>query len=353
MRPKILVARLSAIGDVVRTVPAVKALRKIFPDSEIHWLVEDQCATIIEGLFFVNQLKIVPRQEWKTLPFIKKVQAFLAFIRKLRIEQYNIYIDFHGILKSGLYGFFAGIPRRIGYPYGIAKEFNTLFTNEKISAVSEKMSRYTRNFLLPLHFDTSLTQEPAYLPLSPDDRLFANRFLEDHGLKGKGFVLIYPGTSIKGQYKRWMPERYGQLVDGIFEKLSLPTVIGWGPGEDEIVTVLQENCAYSPIVLPPTTLKELCAVIEKALIFVGGDTGFMYMASIVGTPLVTIFGPSDPVTNQPSHFTPFRIVYAGVGCSPCHKRKCTKLYCLHAVTAEMVLKTISELLAEIGHHSSN
>jgi len=347
MKPKILVARLSAFGDVVRTVPAVKAIRKIFQGSEVHWLVEDRYAPLIEGLSYVDKLIIVPRKDWQRLPLRKRPRSFFSFIQKLRNGHYDIYIDFHGVLKSGVYGFLAGIPRRIGYPTGLSKEFNTLFTNEKISAIIGKMSRYERNFLIPKHFSAGVEQTPADLPISKADRAFAASFIEAQGLRPKNFVFMFPGTSVKGTHKRWIPENYGRLIDFVYEQWDLPTVLACGPGEEKIVADVQASAANSPSILSQITPNQLCPVIENALVFLGGDTGPMHMASLVGTPVVTIFGPSDLVLNEPAKFTPFRIVSAEIDCSPCRKKNCSKLECLQAVTVEMVGEGISSLLSDM------
>ncbi|BBB33584.1 heptosyltransferase [Thermotomaculum hydrothermale] len=345
---KILVCRLSAIGDVVRTVPSVAALRKIFPDCKIDWLVEDRCAQIITGLEYIDNLKIVPRRKWKRLGLLSKIKGYFNFINsEIESEDYDLFVDFHGILKSGLYGYFAKIPVRLGYRKPIAKELNTLFTNYKIEKVEKKLSRYERNFLIPLHFDKNLKQEKAKLPIGEDNRKFAEEWLKENGLSEKEYAFIYPGTSAKGRYKRWMPENYGKLCDLIYRKLNLPCVIGWGPGEEEIVEKLVSSAKNRVYVLPLTTMKQLSAFIEKAKIFIGGDTGPMHISSLVNTPVVTIFGPSDPIINQPATFTPFKIVYANWHCSPCRNKKCKTLDCLKAISPEKVVEEIEKLLKKI------
>ncbi len=342
---KILVCRLSAIGDVVRTVPSVAALRKIFSDCQIDWLVEDRCAEMITGLKYIDNLKIVPRKKWKKVGTFSKIKDYFRFInREIKSENYDLFIDFHGILKSGLYGYFGKIPVRLGYQKPIAKELNTLFTNYKIEKVEEKLSRYERNFLIPLHFDKNLRQEKADLPLGEENEEFASNWLKENNIKEKEYAFIYPGTSAKGRYKRWMPENYGKLCDLIIENLNLPCIIGWGPGEEEIVKKLSENCKNKVNILPLTTMKQLSAFIKKATVFVGGDTGPMHISSLVNTPVVTIFGPSDPVINQPAKFTPFEIIYANWHCSPCRNKKCKTLECLKAIEPETVLEGVKRII---------
>ncbi len=343
---KILVIRLSAIGDAVRTTPAVHAIRQRFSDSVIHWLVEDRCADILDGFADVDELKLVPRKIWKKMGFLKRISSFYKFVRELRNEKYDMVVDFHGILKSGLYARLSGCSRRVGYGPEIAKEWNTLFTNEKIPGVSGPLSRYDRNFLMPLYFNPDALEQNPGLPVSADDKQTAQAFLSKYGIGLQSAAFLYPGTSPRGRYKRWAPENYAQLSDMIQLTLQMPVLVGWGPGEEEIVDRLVETASEAPVILPATTMKELTAFIAVSRVFIGSDTGPMHIASLMGTPVVTIFGPSDPIVNEPARFTPFKIVTASVDCSPCRNKKCSHLKCLTAVTPEMVMDSLRELLSE-------
>lgn len=344
--PKILVSRLSAMGDVVRTVPAVKTLRDIFPESEIHWLVEDRCAPIIDGLIYVDRLQIVPRKAWGELSRRSRLPAALTFARRLRRERYDLYLDFHGILKSGLYGLLAGVPRRLGYPRPLARELNALFTNEKLSAPSRRISRYERNHLMPLHFAPEARIDRAELPITREDEAFAQRLLDESGLRTKGFAVVYPGTSFRGRLKRWLPERYGSVIDSLHRNQGLPTLIGWGPGEDSLVRQVLSSVTVGTVVPPATASKQLAALIRSAAVFIGGDTGFLHVASMVGTPVVAILGPSDPVVNEPGRFTPYRVLHSGVDCAPCRRRGCRARECMNAVTPDMVIGAVEDLLGK-------
>lgn len=342
---KILVIRLSAIGDAVRTAPAIHAIQNTFPYAVVHWLVEDRCTDVL-ARFPGVELKLVPRRAWKKMGILKRISSFFRFIGELRGEKYDLVVDFHGILKSGIYARLSGCKRRVGYPKEIAKEWNTLLTNEKIPAVSGPLSRYARNFLLARYFNPAALEQNPGLPVSYDDRKMAETFLAKYGIGLKTAAFLYPGTSARGRYKRWSPENYAKLSDMIQLKLHMPVLVGWGPGEGEIVDRLMETAATPPIVLPATTMKELAAFIGASRVFIGGDTGPMHIASLMGTPVVTIFGPSDPVINEPARFTPFRIVTASVDCSPCRDKKCSHLKCLTAVTPDMVMDALGEILSE-------
>lgn len=345
MPKKILVIRLSAIGDVVRTVPSVLALRGIFPEATIHWLVEDRCAEIITGLEGVNALKIAPRRAWNKLKGLARFRAMLAFGRELKAEGYDLVVDFHGVAKSGILAFLSRAPRRIGYPKGIAKEGAHLFMTERVPPVAEKLSRYDRNFLLPRYFDAAVAEPEPKLPIGEGDRAMAQGFLTGKGLAPKGFAFLYPGTSKVGAYKRWPAEHFGRVADLVWERHGLPAVIGWGPGEEEMVERLVKTAQHPVHVLPLTSMKEMSAIIEQARLYIGGDTGPLHIASLVRTPAVAIYGPSDPVLNEPWRRTPFRIVRTGIDCSPCRNRKCDHLSCLRKLEPERVLESVAELLA--------
>ncbi|WP_005035202.1 glycosyltransferase family 9 protein [Holophaga foetida] len=347
MPKKILVIRLSAIGDVVRTVPSVLALRGIFPQATIHWLVEDRCAEIITGLEGVDALKIAPRRAWNKLKGLARFRAMLAFGRELKAEGYDLVVDFHGVAKSAFLAFLTRSPRRVGYPKGIAKEGSHIFLTERVPLVAGKLSRYDRNFLLPRYFDPAVTEPEPTLPIGEGDRSMAQGFLAEHGLVPKGYAFLYPGTSKVGAYKRWPAESFGRVADLVWERFGVPAVIGWGPGEEEMVERLVKVARHPIHVLPLTSMKEMAAVLEQARIYIGGDTGPLHIASLVHTPALAIYGPSDPVLNEPWRKTPFRIVRTGIGCSPCRNRKCDHLSCLRLLEPLRVAEEAGLLLGKV------
>lgn len=344
---KILVARLSAVGDVVRTIPAVRAVRRHFPDAEIHWLVEERCAAVLEGLPDIRRPVLVPRRRFHRGSPLARARALLRFLGELRAARYDLYLDFHGLLKSALYGWLAGIPRRVGYSAVLAREGSHRFYTETVAAVTARLPRYERNFLIPRHFDPSLTPERPGLPLTAAERDFARHFMAQAGLAPRGFFLLHPGTSPRGRYKQWPPERFAALADLLRESTGQPAVISWGPGEEDLAAAVGARCRTESVVMPPSSLRELAAVIDQARLCVANDSGPLHMASALGTPAVAVLGPSDPVVNEPAPFTPFRVVYAGVDCSPCRQRRCRTLECLLAVSSEQVHDAALDLLAEV------
>ncbi len=370
---RVLVIRLSAVGDVVRTLPAVLALRQALPRATLAWLVEDLAAEALAGHPALDALWVVPRRRWRaglrsprTAP--GTVGQIVDFARRLRAEQFDWVIDFHGILKSGIWTRVTGAPVRVGYaPAGNrgwgSREGNRFFTNHRVAVPARRLSRFERNALLARNVWTEiLSLDPADYPDPPPGPLLTvpeevqagiDRLLEarsegsegrnDGGRKG-ATVAIHPGSSTETAYKRWFAERYGQLADALMER-GHRVVFTWGPGERDAVEAIVENMKGPALIAPETpTLQHLAAVFRRCQLFIGNDTGPMHIAALSGKPVVAVFGPTDPVENAPFPGVPSAVVRKDVNCR-CPKRRCLTRACFDAVGVEDVLDAALGLLA--------
>ena len=150
---KVLVLRLSAVGDVIRTLPAVQALKEQAPSSSVTWIVEEPSQAFLESQPEVDSVILFPRKKWTTgmkslgtvWETLGEMRRFIVGIRK---RKFDVVLDFHGILKSGLLSFLSGSRKRIGYDRRSTKEGNFLFSNVKVRLSREKISRFERNFAL-------------------------------------------------------------------------------------------------------------------------------------------------------------------------------------------------------------
>jgi ADP-heptose:LPS heptosyltransferase len=157
-------------------------------------------------------------------------------------------------------------------------------------------------------------------------------------------IAIHPGTNPKATFKRWMPDRYALLADRLIRELKATVIFTWGLGEKGWVEGIQGKMTERSLFAPRTeTLTQLGEIFRRCDLYVGGDTGPMHIASLTGTPLVAIFGPTNPIENQPCG--QYRMVRIDVGCNPCRKRSCKELTCLDRVTVDDVLEAARELLA--------
>lgn len=347
---RILMIRLSAVGDVVRTLPSLAALRKNFPSARIAWIVEQKSSDILLGQPDLDEVIILPRTDWARRLVRGKWwsvgREVLGLIKNLRQESFDLVIDFHGILKSGLVSMITGAGVRVGFEKGFSKEWNHLFNNRCVSLPDARISRFERNLELLRRIGLDTQDCEFSLSISREDRRDMIDFLERQGLLGQYPVIaVHPGTSEKTVYKRWFPEEYAQLADRLVENLGASVILTWGPGErktaEKVRALMKSPCVVS---CPTESLKQLAAIYEHCHLYIGGDTGPTHIASLVGVPVVVIYGPTDPVVNAPYQGTPSVQVRKSVPCSPCRDRNCQKLECLKAVSHEDVLKAAMDLL---------
>ncbi len=347
---KILILRLSAVGDVIRTLPAVKALKEYYPFSSITWVVEEPSKALLESQPEIDEVILFPRKRWvdgiKSARRIwRTIAEMWGFILGLRRRGFDVVLDFHGILKSGLLSFFSGSPKRIGFDRRSSKEGNFLFSNVKVRLPEERMSRFQKNFALLRGMGLEVKSFLPKLHIPVEDREYVESFLHPlfTSLK-KPFIAIHPGTSQKTFYKRWMPIQYAQLADRLIHELQAAVIFTWGADELTWVEGIRKEMKEPSILGPRTeSLTQLGEVYRHCDLYIGGDTGPMHVASLMGIPVVVIYGPTDPIVNEP--FGKHKKVRKEVGCNPCRNRSCKELTCLKMITVDDVFKATEEILS--------
>jgi len=275
---------------------------------------------------------------WKT---IGEMRGFIAGLRK---RKFDVVLDFHGILKSGLLSFLSGSPKRIGYDRDSTKEGNSLFSNVKVRLPKGKISRFERNFALLRGMGLEVRDFKYSLHVSWQDREYVASFLKSSATPLKRpLIAIHPGTSTKALFKRWPPDQYARLADRLVRELSATVLFTWGTQELEWVEGVRREMKEPSILSPKTeSLTQLAEVYRQCDLYIGGDTGPMHIASLMGIPVVVIYGPTDPVENEPfgSHIK----IRKEVGCNPCHNYSCRELLCVKAISADEVFKATKEIL---------
>src|SRR4030043_562135 len=346
---RILVLRLSAVGDVIRTLPAVKALKEYVPASSITWIVEEPSQAFLKSQPEVDEVMLFPRKRWtKGIKSLRGIWGTIGemrgFVKDLRRREFDVVLDFHGILKSGVLSFLSGSPKRIGYNPRSTKEGNFLFSNVKVKLPSKSISRFQRNLLLLRGMGMEV-KEPKYsLHIPPQDREYVASFFKASSASlHRPLIAIHPGTSPKAIFKRWMPDRYAQLADRLVRELNASVLFTWGEGELEWVEGIRKEMKEPSLLGPKTeSLTQLGEVYRRCALYIGGDTGPMHIVSLMRIPAVVIYGPTDPIENEP--FKKHIKVRKEVGCNPCHEYSCKRLVCLKAISAEEVFKATKEIL---------
>jgi lipopolysaccharide heptosyltransferase I len=347
---KFLILRLGAVGDVIRTLPAVKALKNYYPSSHIAWVVEEPSQALLESQPEIDEVILFHRKRWtdgiKSPREMRRTAGeALGFITDLRRRGFDTVLDFHGILKSGLISFFSGAPKRIGFDRRSIKEGNFLFSNVKVQLQEERVSRYQRNFGLLKGIGLKVNGFRQSLHIPQKDQEYVESFFNGLSIPANSpLIAIHPGTSLKTFYKRWMANQYSQLADRLIRELRASVIFTWGPEELRWVEDIQKEMKEVSILGPKTeSLTQLGEVYRRCDLYVGGDTGPMHIASFMGIPVVVIYGPTDPIVNEP--LGQHRKVRKEVGCNPCRNRSCKELTCLKAITVEDVFKATTEFLS--------
>ena len=354
----ILIVKLSALGDVVHTLPSLALLRKRYPEASITWVIEEAAADLIQGHPDLDRVLVSHRKRW--IRDLKKgrLRAFreiLLFLKELRSRHYDIVIDFHGLLKSSIIVFGAAAERKIGYDS--LQELSGLFIKERVPEDLDKhavdryldLVRYLENNEgrtgggrnspgVPAAED-SPDQARFLIPIGEAEEQQIAGLRTANGLTGR-FVAISPVALWKT--KLWDEEKFARLGERIVAELKLPVVFT-GSDKQEIDRIQSLMSLPSVNLAGETSLRELACLYRHAALLITTDSGPMHIAAAMGTPVVALFGPTDARRTGP-YGKGHRIVSNDISCRPCFKKKCSLGECMHGITVARVFAAAEELL---------
>jgi ADP-heptose:LPS heptosyltransferase len=266
-----------------------------------------------------------------------------GFLAELRRRRFDLVVDFHAILKSGILSRLSGAPRRASYARPFAREGAFLFATERARLEPAKISRFERNEGL-IRF-LGLRADPDQRPLRLDSETL-ERAQKALG-PGPAPIAIHPGTSDATPHKRYTVAGYAAVARALADDAGVTSVVTRGPARDDqafaaaIVDASGGTARFAP---ETPTLADLAALFSRSRLYIGGDTGPMHVASLVGTPVVQILGPTDPVENATFPGSPSRTVRIQIHCNPC-RRGCAAVTCMRVIPPEMVAGAARELLS--------
>lgn len=283
--PRFLVVRLGSLGDIVHTFPAVAALRESFPKAEMVWLRHPRWKDLVESSELATEIWEVETRSYAS------VRDILSRIRK---REFTAAIDYQGLWKSAALPFLGRVPRRIGFSSHTVREFGVplLYTDRvrctqtHIADQNGELSQRagSRNGVAAFRLSVPSLQEAFVLQL-----------LRGFGIDG--YVVLSPAGGWRS--KCWPPERYGGLCQQIYANLGLRCVLNQGPGEEECIAAVKAASGEAAPMVCGSSLHQLMVFLRHALCVVAGDTGPLHLAVALGTPVVALFGPTDPVRNGP------------------------------------------------------
>ncbi len=341
----ILIVRLSALGDVVMASPLVRALRARYPDARIAWLVQPEAASLLEAHPELDEVIVWPRGDWHALARRGRWRALArevrAFARRLRAARFDLVLDLQGLAKSGALARLTRAPRRVGLG---SREGSRWLMTEVVDAPPDDPrmgSEYRRLAealgLDPADFDMAVGLEEA-------DRAFADELIARHGLAA-GYAALCPFTT--RPQKHWREERWRELAGRLHAQTGLPSVMLGGPGDHEAAAAIRAGAGDGLVdATGATSLREAAALIARARLVVGVDTGLMHMGIAFGVPTVALFGSTRPYLDTGRDDT--AVLHKDLWCSPCRRRPiCGGAYsCMRLIEVDEVLAAASRLLGK-------
>lgn len=341
----ILIVKLSAVGDVVHTLPSLSALREAYPAAHITWVVEEGAADLLRDHPDCDRVLVSFRKRWvkgllrgwNRREALGEVRSFLAVLRDRR---YDLAIDFHGLFKSAVIIGWSRADRKLGYRS--MQEMSRLFYNETIP---EDMSKHA--VLRYLDFVEHLgvaPHEPRFtMALGEPEQKRVAGLLKQHGIgEGDSFVAMSPVAF--WETKLWDNDRFARLGDRIIGELKLPVVFTGAPGGGHVERIRAAMNADSVDLEGKTSLRELACLYRRAALVVTTDSGPMHIAAAVGTPTVALFGPTDPARTGPFG-AGHRVIRRNIACSPCFLKHCAGRECMMDITVDDVFEAVKEQLS--------
>ena len=283
---RFLIVRLGSLGDIVHAMHAVHALRATYPEARVDWLVERKWLPLIEANPDVTEAVVLERDRWNEV---------LRLFGQLRASKYDCAMDFQGLYKSAACTFFSGAPLRIGLAAHLAREGGaSLFYTDKRAPQAAHV--VDQNLGLAARAGAA-TESPAFpaLQITSASEQHVQRALAEQRLDK--FYVLNPGGGWRS--KCWPAEQYGHLHRRLAEKHGLRGVVSFGPGEKSLAEAVRMVAGDPPPVLLPMDLPQLMAALRRSEFVVAADTGPLHFAAALGTPVVALFGPTDPARNGP------------------------------------------------------
>jgi heptosyltransferase-1 len=342
-----LIVKVSALGDVVHTLPVLDYLQQVSPGIEIDWVVEEGNQEVLEGHPLIRKVHLVRTRAWRKAPFSFKTWQETAKVkRELQERRFDISFDLQGNFKSGLITWLSGAQRRYGFDRdGVREPLNLIFTNNQVPLRrqdSHVSARALRVVSVPFGKDYTGMRLSTNIYTSPEDDAAAEAFLSTLA-DGLVFLFHY-GTT--WETKLWREEGWIELGKLLQSKFRDSTILfSWGnDGERAAAERIAAAVNGNARILPRMTLKSLCAFLKKIDLVAGGDTGPVHMAAAVGTPTVSFYRATDAKRNGPKGENQLH-VQSPLHCHACLRKECDRdRQCRESITADALMQNIERIL---------
>jgi lipopolysaccharide heptosyltransferase I len=332
--PSILIVLMGSLGDVARGMGIVAHLKTGFPDCRITWLVEPKCADLV-GLHPQIDNIVVFKRAWS-------FKALCDLYRQLRQYHFDITLDLQRHLKSGFFSMLSQSRQRIGFHRKNSKEFNWLFNNASIGYESNELSKLDHYF----KFTQSLgLADPARVNFGISDWEACKHLPPVLRQRDNPLVTIVLGS--RWESKNWITQGYIHLIQHLTSNEAFRvTMIGDASQEAMATEILEQIDINDPInLVGRTSLLELAAVLKYSTLAVGPDSGPGHLAAALGTPYISLFGPTSPIRTAPYGYEHL-VVRTRLECMPCNQKQCPlhTRQCMLDIRVEQIMEKVDRVL---------
>lgn len=360
---RILIVKLSALGDIAHALPVVDYIKHYVIDAEIDWVAEERFKELLTAHPMVRHIYAVNTRKLRSNLFSQETRQFISSLqREMKKRRYDVVLDLQGNIKSGIFTMLARSPYRYGFSQAEVREFPNIFaTNRRVSTLSFRNIRmklmniaaqFLKDFGMTGDNVETYQEKPLQHLIDHDERERQRKYLCEHGWREEPLIAIIPGTT--WQTKMWHPGRWLEFMDLVERKDLGKMLILWGNGEERkfshhivsshVARTSTAKANSKPIIWHGGGIKSLIATLSLASVVVGPDTGPVHIAALIGTPTVSFYRATEALRNAPigklhaSHQSP-------LPCSPCLKKRCRDdEVCSSSVMAQDIIAGVESVV---------
>jgi lipopolysaccharide heptosyltransferase I len=332
---RVLIVRLSALGDIIHALPVLFALKRSLPAVQVDWLVEENYAAVLALVPELDR-RIVVRarssgESGNTVTFDRRLGYFRA-AAFLRSQQYDAAFDLQGLIKSAIWARASSAHRVIGFHRDHLRERQAaaLYTE----TITPPAAGHVIDKNLAVLRALSLADTPMEIRLQPSASSEVLAAMDAAGGRHR-FIVLNPGAAWPN--KRWPADRFGAVAAALFRRTRVRSLVTWGPAERALAESVAAASGGSATLAPSTSVSDLAVLMREAALAVSGDTGPLHIAAAMGTPVVGLYGPTWPERNGP--WDPKDHVLSRADTCVCHhKRHCRRgAPCINEIDVEQVV----------------
>lgn len=340
---RILIVKLSAIGDIVHALPAAAAIRSHFPEAEISWVAEQRSAEIVRGSPAVDHLIEIDTRNLRGGKVIDEVLIEMTRqARAVRQRKYDLAIDFQGLIKSAVIAKVSGARRRWGFERSALREPAGRFLLTDTVVIPEKTHVIRKNLRLAagaLGFEYDDSRLAFPIATAAEHAAEAEAIANE---AGGPFAILNPGGG--WATKLWHAEKFGRLADLIYEGTGMTSVVATGPSEQDLAARVAAASRTGRLLHTQPGLKAFYELARRAAVYIGGDTGPTHIAVAAGAPVVGIFGPTEWWRNGSLAPGDICVERDDIACRiDCHRRTCDQWICMD-ISVEDVFAAVKQRL---------